>query len=150
MNIYNEYSRWLDSPSERDEIEFSDSTDTRAFYAGAKAMEKSLLADPMVVDLRNVEWPDWSKRIYFSFVGENEKGETIGVISRPKPQLVPEVGQAVFGLFDGIIIMGKIIETFYSSATVHTIAGDMVLVVAKYIKPFHPDHIGKKWEDIPS
>jgi len=123
-----------------------------AYYAGAKRAEELLLSDPLVVDLRKVEWPAFAKSIKFYFSKDSNKvnmDDFIVLIQRPKPAWMPKVGEAVFGYSNttDIVYAGTFKTNNFNGSSFDILVGGQIFEVHE-IKPFTHENIGKRWEDI--
>ena len=126
----------------------------------AEKAEELLLADPLVVDLRKV-WdnaPDWAESVKFYYNNNIMNGASedfISLIPRPKPAWVPVKGEAVFynatiGVIDkSIPFVGRFIEEnidgYYAIVMTN---GETHYFGKELVKPFTPENIGKRWEEI--
>jgi len=130
------------------------------FYLGAKRAEELLLSDPLVVDLRKVEWPAFAKSVKFYFSKDSNHvnmEDFILLIPRPKPAWVPVVREAVFynaTVGDGASIdntvpfVGRFVGEYEGYYTVIMATGEKRHFAHDLVKPFSPDSIGKRWEEI--
>jgi len=122
-----------------------------AYYAGAKRAEELLLADQLVVDLRGYfDRYDYIKSIKIDGYGDDGEIDcTIYTIPRPKPTWVPKVGEAVFGYSNttDIVYAGTFKTNNFNGSSFDILVGGQIFEVHE-IKPFTPENIGKRWEDI--
>lgn len=104
------------------------------------------------------EWPKWAKEARVTFFGKPDHApgwdereyKTIFVIPRPAPEWTPKVGEKVFAKEIGGRIEILIINSFGESGRVKDSRNLNGEIVSGYtFKPFHPDHIGKPWDEIP-
>ena len=101
------------------------------------------------------EWPEWASDMVCEF--RSDFGRTQHVLrfhtqSRPVPQWVPKVGEAVF-LFHGehsSVGVGEIHTDFGPDFVIKNGAMQRPIVHLSDLKPFNPKYIGKPWDQIPS
>ena len=151
MDIKKAFEEWASRPFADDEKEFASQIGDKTavvFYAGAKAA----LADPNIIDLREVwkDAPAWATEISIGFNSDYD-WQDIKVIPRTAPAWTPKVGDAVFCKTGINIVCYTMVVTKIDLPSIHLTGGlsDWTMLIGD-IKPFHPDHIGKSWQDIPA
>lgn len=122
-----------------------------------KARQGMISSENAVVIPPVSEWPKYADCValfwYNEHVGIDEGETAIKLIPRPKPVWTPKVGEAVFAL-DALEPNGV-----WVAKVLRVISGNEVFIVCNdgdeshwgisRLKPFHPDHIGKPWDEIP-
>lgn len=123
--------------------------DVRLIWQAAQA---ALLADPMVIDLRGLEWPDDSMKIRLMFVDKSDNDfRFVDNIIRPTPSWHPKEGEAVFIVrgdnTDVSVVRFSHIDQ-HGIWRVITVKGQEQGFTPSLVKPFDPAKIGKPWEEI--
>jgi hypothetical protein len=129
------------------------------YHLGAKRAEELLLSDPLVVDLRKVEWPSYAKSVKFYYSEADfyaDAEDAIITIPRPKPAWVPQVGEAVFALDVDCktIFVARVlsVDSNFASIVYHGMRRDIHRVSFAgheiFCKPFTPENIGKRWGEL--
>lgn len=153
------FEEWIADYSDRVD------TSTSAWTDDAKdAFESARLgmipAENAVVIPPVSEWPVWSKGIVAVHSNDSrsecedwpESDGYVAFIDKPVPAWVPKVGEAVF------VVRGTDVDVSvcrFSHVDEHgiwrvvTVKGQEQGFTDSLVKPFHPDHIGKPWGEIP-
>ena len=155
MDIKKAFEEWIRKDQTEDETNFSlqygsaNESIPLGFYAGAKAA----LADPNIIDLREVwkELASWVDKLQLRAYGANDYSVGLRTMYRPAPAWTPKVGQAVFCKSNNHTGCYTMVVTKIDLPSIHLTGGlsDWTMLIGD-IKPFHPDHIGKSWQDIPA
>lgn len=158
MDIRKEFEEWLGDDAKFDEDQFGKDCahllsksvgvspfTARAYYAGAKRAEELLFQDPLVVDLRKVEWPVDADHIVIEFY----HNRVIKTIPRPKPAWVPSIGEVVLFYYESMVRVGKVEGNYETGVSLKIWEnGKLIIIPIKDCRPFNPENIGKRWEDI--
>ena len=130
------------------------------FTLGAKRAEELLLADPMILDGRTVwenidnndPFQENATEVIMSITVWDVNGDGRRILNRaiprPKPAWVPQRDEKVFGYskYSGIVHTG-VFKAQNTNGTYEIVVGGHLFEVDT-IKPFTPENIGKRWEDI--
>lgn len=128
-----------------------------AFAHGFASGRQGMIPAENAVVIPDVsEWPDDAIAIHFSYASATACYSGMQIISRiprPKPVWVPKVGEAVF--FCTTDLTGQVARVIGFEIdhpncwSVINADGNTILPSKEHVKPFHPDHIGKPWSEIP-